>query len=382
MLVKGQVTTHLDCDRNFGRKVETKGTTPEMCDPSEAKVLRALRELGRNPDVRAQIVSALKAFECSDWPSNGRDIREEITGPILDALYADAGELTKELQSGLKFTFRHRGKILRDFILSRSEKPDHVWEPQTTRVLLDLARGAKNVAIGGAYIGDHAILIANAIKSHGGICHCFELDDDNIRYLGINASHNGLSNIVINKLALWHEDQVKLHVVGDDAYASTVPLSGPRDGVSSITLDRYGCDNGIERFDLIMLDIEGSEHNALLGAESYLRMEPDQAPHLVFEIHGSYVDFSAGLPNTRIMSDLKQWGYHAFAIRDYQSNVSMAGRMIELVDLESVYLEGPPHGFNVVAVKRTAALNRYRLTTGVSPKLLAHKDPALHSPLS
>ncbi len=353
-----------------------------MARANNGHILQALGELGRDAEARTLVLSALKAFELSTGDPNGRDIREEVTGPILDALYVHAGQITKELRSGLKLTFRHRGKILRDFILSKSERPDHVWEPQTTRVLLDLARNARNVVIGGAYIGDHAILIGNAIKNHGGLCHCFEIDDENLGYLRHNANQNSLSNLLVSKLALWDENDIKLRVVGADAYASTVSAPDAQDGVSTVTLNRYGHDRGVGNFDLIMLDIEGGELNALLGAKRYLSMEPDTAPHLVFEVHSSYVDFSAGLPGTPIIKTLSKLGYQAFAIRDYHSNVDMTDQPIEIVDLDSVYLSGPPHGFNIVAVKRREVLDSYRLTHGVSPKLLTHKDPALHAPLS
>ena len=61
----------------------------------------------------------------------------------------------------------------------------------------------------------------------------------------------------------------------------------------------------------------------------------------------------------------------------------MPGQPIELVPLDSVYLEGPPHGFNMVAVKDTTVFDGpgYSIVKGVSPKYLRHKDPKLHHPV-
>ncbi len=61
----------------------------------------------------------------------------------------------------------------------------------------------------------------------------------------------------------------------------------------------------------------------------------------------------------------------------------MAGHAIELVDLDSVWLEGPPHGFNMLAVKSLEGMKQsgFSFVTGVSPKLLNHRDPKLHAPL-
>ena len=70
------------------------------------------------------------------------------------------------------------------------------------------------------------------------------------------------------------------------------------------------------------------------------------------------------------------------AVRDFQSNVNLQGTPIELVPLDSVYLEGPPHGFNLVAVADPAVLagSMFRIVPDVSPKLLRHRGAPLHRP--
>jgi hypothetical protein len=70
------------------------------------------------------------------------------------------------------------------------------------------------------------------------------------------------------------------------------------------------------------------------------------------------------------------------AVRDFQSNRDLRGTPIELVPLESAHLDGPPHGFNLVAVKDPRALEGelFDVVPGVSPKLLLHREPALHHP--
>jgi hypothetical protein len=44
---------------------------------------------------------------------------------------------------------------------------------------------------------------------------------------------------------------------------------------------------------------------------------------------------------------------------------------------------GPPHGFNLLAVKMRARLDAavFRIVHGVSPKLLHHRDPRIFAPL-
>jgi hypothetical protein len=153
--------------------------------------------------------------------------------------------------------------------------------------------------------------------------------------------------------------------------------------INTMMIDSYCRSQGNIALDLIMLDIEGSELEVLKGAKGQLARDPGQAPNIVFEVHRSYVDWSNGLANTEIVKFVRSFGYHVVAIRDFQANYDMAGQPIELVPLELTYLEGPPHGFNLLAVKQPELLSDpiFRTCTAVvSPKLLVHKSPALHHP--
>lgn len=123
--------------------------------------------------------------------------------------------------------------------------------------------------------------------------------------------------------------------------------------------------------------------NALKGASDFLSRPPGEAPNLVFEVHRHYVDWTNGLRRTELIAYLEGLGYHVYAVRDFNSNVDMRDKPIELIPADAVYLEGPPHGFNMVAVKDPGMFSAegYRICRDVSPKLLRHKSPALHHPL-
>src|SRR4051794_10207528 len=121
----------------------------------------ALAGLGSDPVARERVVAACRELEARA----GSAVREDVTGPIVDAVHAQGGVVTKELANGLVLDFLYRSKIARDFVLSVPERPEHVWEPQTTKLLLHLAQGARNVVVGGAYFGDQAVLLAAAIAA-------------------------------------------------------------------------------------------------------------------------------------------------------------------------------------------------------------------------
>lgn len=349
------------------------------------KLSRALAAIGKNEHLRSRFLSLCREAE-TILAERDFSVRDEITGGIIDALHEDLGLLEKRLSSGLEFYFLYRSKIARDFVMSPEVEPDHVWEPQTTKLLLHLGSRAHHVAIGGAYFGDHALLLAQVLKTGGGLCHCFEPNSEQIEILKLNANVNDFPNIVAIQKGLWDTDDAYLVLVGDDSFASPKRADSKNDpdAFATITLNSYGKQNNINHFEVIMLDIEGGELAALRGADHYLSQPAGEAPHLIFEVHRNYVDWSNGLENTEIIQYLKSYGYSVFSIRDYQSNVPMANQPIEIIKPEDTYLGGPPHGFNMLGVKDERILNPklFRFCSDVSPKLLAHRDPDMHQPLN
>lgn len=340
----------------------------------------ALGWIAANPATRDRLIRCLIEIERSTPYREGFDLRGEVTGPIVDRLFAPGEIVARTLANGLTITCRYTSKIARDFVMAHRDLPDHVWEPQTTRLLLHLARGARHVVVGGAYFGDQSTLIAREIAPAGTV-HCFELSPDNAEMLELNARQNDLANVRVSRIVLWSRDTA-LSLAGSDAYAAPQAVAGGR--YTATTLDAYLDGQGIGGIELLMLDIEGGELDALRGTSRQLAKPPAEAPSLVFEIHAAYVDWSSGLRSTDVIRLVEGFGYSCFCVRDYNSNVSMAGHPIELVSIDDVHLDGPPHGFNVVAVKRRELLesNLFRHCRGVSPKLLFHRDPLLHAPLA
>jgi FkbM family methyltransferase len=347
------------------------------------KALEALSRIAENQDWRHAFIRELIAFEHAIH-APGVDVREEITGPLVDALFDDDQVIKRTLSSGVTFEFLYRSKIARDFVMSEPEAPDHAWEPQTSRILVNLAKGARQVVIGGAYFGDHAILIAREIAAAGGVVHAFEPNNEQRAMLTRNAELNGLTNIRPRPEGLWSDSSTSLKLVGYDSFATAeVAEAGADDGFQTVTIADYLKAAGVDRLDLIVLDIEGAELGALQGAVPFLDQPKGQAPNILFEVHRHYVDWSNGLANTEIVRLLTERGYSVYALRDFNSNYDLAGRPIELIPVDAVHLEGPPHGFNMVAVKDPAIFETpaYAIVRDVSPKLLRHKDPKLHHPL-
>lgn len=343
----------------------------------------ALSVLGKNEDLRTIIFDALREAELqAEEPAS---FREQVRWPLILALLQDVETHKVVLDNGLIFEITPDSRIEKALLLSTVAHPDHVWEPQTTKLLTSLASGAANVIVGGAYIGDQVALIARAKSGMKppAMVHAFEPMQHAFNRLVRHISLNNLQNVIAHHLALWDNSKVDLLLDGHLALASSFAVTDKRNSggetSESISIDDYVSSRQLTSVELIMLDTEGGEEHALRGGRETIVRD---YPNIVFEIHRNFVDWSEGLEKTSVVRFLRSHGYDLFAIRDFHNNYPMAGYPIELVPVATVYLEGPPHGFNVLATRDVELVDRLglKIVENVSPKLLLEKDPALHFP--
>jgi FkbM family methyltransferase len=342
-----------------------------------SKLAQALAAAGKDQKLRNVIFEALRQAELdADDPTR---FREQVRWPLILSLLSEAKTHSVTLENGLIFEVSPDSRIEQALLLSTEAHPDHVWEPQTTRLLTALAAETSNVIVGGAYIGDHVLFLARAVGD--GVVHAFEPMQRPFDRLLHNLKVNNIQNVVANRMGLWDRGRVTLTVEGHLGLASSKEednSGGER--IESISIDEYVESRQIAPVGLIMLDTEGGEEKALTGASETIARH---APNIVFEIHRHFVDWSEGLEKTSIVEFLRSRGYSVFAIRDFHNNYRMADHPIEIIPVDRVYLDGPPHGFNALATTDPNLVKRLelRIVENVSPKLLLHKDPALHQPI-
>ena len=355
----------------------------------------ALKEAGNNLGLRNAIFSALaKAEKESQQPAI---FRHEVRWPIIEAvLGGNSHRIT--LQNGLTYEIWPQSRIEQALLLSLDEVPDHIWEPQTTRLACLLAKDCKNVVVGGAYIGDQALPVAKVLQTNGlnGFVFAFEPSPDAVKQFQRNIEINAIRNVKPERMALWDQAGIEMQFQGEPALVSVVSENEAQDGASfnvvTTTISEYLKEQGETSVGLIMLDTEGAELQALSGAQPMLESESPEAPHIIFEVHSEHVDLRAGLGNVPTVKYLLSLGYDIYAIRDLHGHLSMEKRKIEIIPLEDVYVVNVPHGFNMLATKDKELVSRHGLVVAknVSPKLLSPKniylpyppkDPSLHLPL-
>jgi FkbM family methyltransferase len=344
----------------------------------------ALSQIGVCEVARRQIMETLRNAELNSTDKKG--FKDKVRWPIVQALLRECKTHEVELESGMIFEVSADSRIERALLLSEMKHPDHVWEPQTTKLLKALSLDATNVVVGGAYIGDQVVPMACHIrrKHSNTAIHAFEPMTHSFQKLKRNIELNSLTNVIAVRESVWDVSGLKLALRGDLALASSTEQLDEQcaDTANSRSIDEYAQSNGIGQIGLIMLDTEGGELRALQGALNVLSQDFANAPNIIFEIHNFFVDWSNGLENTEIVRFLTDLGYSVFAIRDFHGNQPMDSFPIELIPADSVYLEGPPHGFNMLAVKELKTIDSVsaKVLHGVSPKLLLEKKPELHHP--
>lgn len=346
-----------------------------------SNVERSLQIIGKDENLKEKILEFVSLVE-SSLKYNG-NIREEVTKYIVDALYDRNDYVIKELKSGVKFRFNVGlgSKVAREFLLSTPKIPEYAWEPQTTRLLEYLAQFCQKILVGGAYFGDQVIPIAKVIENKpDSRVFAFEINALQFDNLNFNINLNNIKNVLSVNQALWSNSSTSLALADTDDLANVIPQEGE---VNSVSIDDFLKEEKENTLDMIMLDVEGAEYEIFKGAFNTLSKKGN-CNFLIFEVHSNYLDWSQGLRKTPIIEYLSQFGYKFFAIRDFQANFDMKGWAIELIYIDEVYLEGPKHGFNILAIKDTGILQQnemFRFCSGVSPKYLLHKDPSLHHPI-
>ena len=128
----------------------------------------------------------------------------------------------------------------------------------------------------GAFVGDTAALFCAKTQGECQV-HAFEVLSENLELLQYNMELNSISDrVVVNRVALSDRSGDVLVIrpaALQGATSVTSVKSGPVDGerIPTVTIDDYVATQGLERVDLIKMDIEGSELPALEGAINTIR---------------------------------------------------------------------------------------------------------------
>ena len=140
----------------------------------------------------------------------------------------------------------------------------------------------------GANIGLYSLALAS-VASRGKV-YAFEPSPATFDYLRRNVEDNGLANVESFKLAVGDQAEGTVHfhdipffsagsfAAEDGSFLTSEVLGSNYFEAPATTLDAFVAENGIDRVDLIKIDVEGAELSVLEGAtETLSSMQPKVA---------------------------------------------------------------------------------------------------------
>jgi FkbM family methyltransferase len=146
--------------------------------------------------------------------------------------------------------------------------------------------------------GDTALYFAHDAS----LVFCFECIPSNIKIIDENLAMNaGLREKVrVIPTALWSRPKERL--VFKDSGPGSRPSSDEGSGieVETETLDHFVLANSLERVDFLKMDIEGSEPDALVGAEQTIRKHRPQMAISIYHDLGHFASIPTWIADLRL----------------------------------------------------------------------------------
>jgi FkbM family methyltransferase len=164
------------------------------------------------------------------------------------------------------------------------ERAGGLYEPAVMTVLSKLLPSDAVVVDAGANIGALSVVLSHlAPRGH---VHALEPAAESFGYLEQNLAANGADNVSAERLALYDVDGTTvLHypeAFPAGAFLSDVVDEGVSEQVKTAGLDDWVQRRGLDRLDLVKLDVEGAESRVLAGGRATIERF---RPHLVVEFN-------------------------------------------------------------------------------------------------
>lgn len=174
-------------------------------------------------------------------------------------------------------------RVYPSYVIGKEIYVRGMHESAQTRFVRSFLKPAMTFIDGGANIGYYSVIAA--ALTYPAKVHSFEPGARMFEELTANVALNGMEqSCILNKAALGEKPgtaRLSMYAPGFEVYSSlaehkwinTAPIG--YEEVAVVTLDDYVRQNGIDRVDLLKLDIEGAELLALRGATDLLgRLRP------------------------------------------------------------------------------------------------------------
>ncbi len=214
-----------------------------------------------------------------------------------------------ELEPGLFIRPLGLSTLEREIILTGNH------EPETIQAFAALLAPGMTVIDLGANIGQYTLVAARRVGPRGRV-YAFEPTPSLAEHARRNLELNGLDNATVHSVAVSDAPgRVTLHIIeaGEPNMNSIVNGCSDPKGleVPTVTLDGFAADQSLRAVDVIKMDIEGAELQALRGADTLLTgADP---PVLVLELNPKTLAYSGHTPDD-LLGLLAFYGYTFYPI--------------------------------------------------------------------
>ncbi len=201
-------------------------------------------------------------------------------------------------------------------VIGYSIAVDGYYDIPTVRVIQELLKAGMTFVDVGAHVGQYSLLASGLVGKEGAV-HSFEPEPEVFNLLRHNILINGLHNVHLIGCALGASPKdVELYVarpdnIGQTSLRQPTNFSGVQVKVQCRTLDDYAEEHGMNRINLIKIDVEGAELDVLLGARGVLSRNPK--PHIIIEFWEEFLQ-AYGSSCARVAEFLRGNGYSLFWI--------------------------------------------------------------------
>lgn len=145
-----------------------------------------------------------------------------------------------------------------------------VYEQNTVQIISRLLKPGYIFMDAGAHCGQYT-LIASGYVGETGQVHSFDPDPETFKLLSESVTLNNLANVHLNQLALSSQEGIRRlyfassHCTGASSLSTPYTYPDVSCEVQCTTIDSYIHQNNFEEVDLLKIDIEGHEIEALKG---------------------------------------------------------------------------------------------------------------------
>jgi len=186
-----------------------------------------------------------------------------------------------------------------------------IWEPQETNLFIKVLKPGMVVADIGAMEGYYTIL-ASIYVSETGVVHAFEPIESSIDYIKKNIQINNIKNIKLHEFALFDKPgffKFEKKDIENRLLVMLTSFTQENEGLGlhtkTVVFDEWAEIQGLEKLDLVKMDIEGAELNVLYGMRKTIEKFH---PKLFIEFHTGNLKFYGKKPE-ELIDFLQEYDY-------------------------------------------------------------------------